>query len=297
MIRSMTGFGGAAGVVDLVHYSVELRSLNNRYFKLSCRLPEALMGMEGEFEQRIKKHMHRGSITLTVKLKDDADRAVSKINDEALAGYLTHLRELQDRLGVNGATVDLTALLSLPGVLSSAPEDPESESKTRSALLELIDQAADKLNAMRRAEGQKLAEDLAGHLQQLADRATMIRGRRPLVLREYEDRLCTRVKELIKRAELDVDKVDLLREVAIYADRSDIAEELDRTDGHLEQFRSVLERETVEPDGRTLDFISQELLREANTIASKSADATIAKASVEMKSAIDRIKEQVQNVE
>ncbi len=299
MIRSMTGFGDASRQAQGVTYTLELRSLNNRYFKLLTRLPDAVTSLEGELEQRLKKHVHRGSFSLIVKLKTDAEHAVSQVNDAALAEYLRHLQALRGKLGGDdaGTTVDLTALLSLPGVLQPAESEDTLLTRAKPVLLELVDEAAAKLNRMRDAEGRSLADDLRTHLDVLAARVATIAERRPVVLSEYEDRLRTRVQELIRKSELTVDKVDLLREVAIYADRSDVAEELSRTTGHLEQFRQTLSRETGEPDGRTLDFIAQELLREANTIASKSQDAAVARAAVEMKSAIDRIKEQVQNVE
>jgi len=294
MIRSMTGFGDAATAHNDIQYTVEVRSLNNRYYKLTCRLPDPLSSLESELEQALKKHVHRGSFTLTVKARVDSE-AGAIVNEQVLNGYLKPLEAIREKLGTEGATIELTSLLQLPGVLEQ-PED-EAAKVGRPILKKLLEEAVTKLNAMRVAEGEKLADDLRVHLSFLAERVALIAERRPLVLKDYETRLRTRVEELVSSAELTVDKVDLLREVAIYADRSDIAEELARTQGHIDQFEAVLSRNDGEPDGRTLDFIAQELLREANTVASKSQDATIARAAVEMKSAIDRIKEQVQNVE
>lgn len=294
MIRSMTGFGDAAAAHNDIQYTVEVRSLNNRYYKLTCRLPDPLSSLESELEQALKKHVHRGSFTLTVKARVDSE-AGAIVNELVLDGYLKPLEAIRKKLGTEGTTIELTSLLQLPGVLEQ-PED-EAAKAGRPILKKLLEEAVSKLNAMRVAEGEKLADDLRVHLNFLAERVALIAERRPLVLKDYETRLRTRVEELVSSAELTVDKVDLLREVAIYADRSDIAEELARTQGHIDQFETVLSRNDGEPDGRTLDFIAQELLREANTVASKSQDATIARAAVEMKSAIDRIKEQVQNVE
>ncbi len=297
MILSMTGFGEASATVDHVHYTVELRSLNNRYLKVSCRLPEMISGLEGELEQRMKKHLRRGSVTITVKARVEAEGAVDKVNDQALAEYLSHLKMLRQQLGGEGTTVDLANLLQLPGVLQPAEDESQRQAKAKTVLIDLLDEAAGKLNKMRHIEGQALAGELAVHCDAIRAQAAIVREQAPKVAEQYHERLQARVQEMLHKAELEVGKVDLLREVAVYADRIDITEELARTEAHLDQFAAVVKQDDGEPGGRTLDFIAQELLREANTIASKSNDASIARAAVEMKSSIDRIKEQVQNVE
>jgi uncharacterized protein (TIGR00255 family) len=296
MIRSMTGFGDAAAKTDGVSYHVELRSVNNRYFKASLRLPEAVAALEAEMEMVLRRKLYRGSIVLTVKLKIEGELAASRVNDEALLAYLEHLETIQSRLTTQESRIDLTQLLTLPGVLQPSQDEITLMERARPVLTKLVDEAADRLLAMRSAEGRAVADDLLGQLALIRQRMNLIGGRAPAVIEEYHHRLRGRVEELLARAELKFGEVDLIREVALYAERSDISEELSRMAGHLDQFAHVVEAKD-DAVGRTLDFIAQEMLREANTIASKSNDTTISRAIVEVKAAIDRIKEQVQNVE
>jgi uncharacterized protein (TIGR00255 family) len=298
MIRSMTGFGQAANQIDGVHYAVEVRSVNNRYFKSTIRLPEELASLETELETQLRKRVHRGSITLTVKFRLADEVSPYQINDHALQDYLKHLQQLRDQVGNSQtANIDLTALLGLPGVLVQTDDLEQITVKARGALKPLVDQAIDGLLKMRTVEGQALADDLLGHRSAIETRLSEIATRAPQVVDEYHQRLRNRVNELLAKAQLDVAQPDLIREVAVYAERCDIAEEVSRLTGHMQQFEEILTNGNEEPSGRTLDFLTQEMLREANTIASKSNDVTIARHIVEVKGAIDRIKEQVQNVE
>ncbi len=297
MIRSMTGFGDAAAEVNGTHYAVELRSLNNRHFKVTIRLPDDVLGLEAELERALRKQVNRGSFTLTVKMKLNAAGVVSRVNDDAVLTYLDHLEAIRRKVADQSVNIDLTALLALPGVLQPAEDVEAVVEQARPTLLGLVTQAADKMNAMRLTEGKALCADLVKRCEVIREHIDAIAGRAPLVVDEYHDRLRQRIDELLAKAELSVNQADLIREVAIFADRSDIAEELTRTAGHLDQFRQVVDAPDDEPCGRTLDFIAQELLREANTIASKSNDAEISRRIVIVKSTIDRIKEQVQNVE
>ncbi|MFG0248731.1 MAG: YicC/YloC family endoribonuclease [Phycisphaeraceae bacterium JB051] len=298
MIRSMTGFGQAANQIDGVHYAVEIRSVNNRYFKSTIRVPEELASLETELETQLRKRVHRGSITLTVKFRLADDVSPYQINDLALQDYLKHLQQLRDQVGNSQtANIDLTALLGLPGVLVQTDDLEQITAKARVALKPLVDQAIDGLSKMRSVEGMALAEDLLGHRAAIESRLSEIAQRAPQVVDEYHDRLRNRVNELLAKAQLDIAQPDLIREVAVYAERCDIAEEVSRLTGHMQQFQEMLTNDNDEPSGRTLDFLTQEMLREANTFASKSNDVTIARHIVEVKGAIDRIKEQVQNVE
>lgn len=298
MIRSMTGFGQAACQVDGVHYAVEIRSVNNRYFKSTIRLPEELACLEADLEAKLRKRVHRGSITMTVKFRLADDVSPYQINDSALQDYLKHLQQLRDQIGnAQTANIDLTALLGLPGVLVQAEDMEKVAANARTALKPLVDHACDGLLKMRLNEGQALANDLLSHRQAIATRLAEIATRAPQVVDEYHQRLRNRVNELLAKAQLDVAQPDLIREVAVYAERCDIAEEVSRLTGHMQQFEEILTNSGGEPAGRTLDFLTQEMLREANTIASKSNDVTIARHIVEVKGSIDRIKEQVQNVE
>ncbi len=298
MIRSMTGFGDAATQDDATHYHVELRSLNNKYFKATIRLPEPIAGLEAEIEAALRKLVHRGSFTVTVKIKQSDAHAASKVNDAALLDYLNHLETIHARMGDDRAVhIDLTALLAMPGVLQPSDDDEALLDRSRPVVMRLLHEAFQRLDAMRQREGELLAEDLLRQRDVIHDRLTRVRSRVGHVIDEYHQRLRTRIDQLMAKAELRLNEDDLVREVAIYADRSDISEEIQRLTGHVGQFEQIIASRTNEPAGRTLDFMAQEMLREANTMGSKSNDATISRAVVELKSAIDRIKEQVQNVE
>ncbi|MEX2671133.1 MAG: YicC/YloC family endoribonuclease [Phycisphaeraceae bacterium] len=301
MIQSMTGFGDATCVRDEVSYAVEIRSLNNRYLKASVRLPEELAVMEAELESLLRKRLARGSVTLSVSYKRTAATAAYEVNEAALHRYLEHLETIEKKavgdLGRPDAVViELASLLGLPGVVQQ-PDESELVAEARPVIHELVAQACDKLMAMRRSEGEGLRDDLLSHVDYIEQRLGIIFERAPGVVEEYHQRLRSRIDDLTARAELAVQEVDLVREVAIFAERCDISEELQRLRAHLEQFADILKEEESRPVGRTLDFVTQELLREANTIGSKSNNADIARMIVEIKGAIDRMKEQVQNVE
>lgn len=296
MIRSMTGFGEATANADGVHYFLELRSLNNKYFKTNIRLPDELQALEPEIESHLRKRLTRGTITCVVKVSDTSASAAMTVNHAALSSYISQVRATPE-IADGTVSVQLGPLLGLPGVLQ-APTDEESRiERARGVLKALLDEAADHLVSMREREGVFLVEDLMGHRGVITDRLALVAEQAPSAVEEYEKRLRLRVETMMQDAGVRVDQVDLVREVAVYAEKSDISEEVARLGGHMDQYRDLLANDDDRPVGRTLDFLAQEMLREANTIASKSADATISKATVEIKGAIDRIKEQVQNVE
>jgi uncharacterized protein (TIGR00255 family) len=241
-------------------------------------------------------------VTLSIRMRRDEALAAGRINTAALADYARQLRaaraQIEGQAGAGDiAPLNLGDLMNLPGVLEIADDLEKLIATVRPLVMKLLDQAYAKFVAMRRREGDALIEDLGRHRRQIAEHLEIVRARAPHVAEEYHDRLRTRVQELIARAQLKVDQVDLLRETAIYAERCDISEEVSRLGTHLEHFDQVLTGSNGEPSGRTIEFLAQEMLREANTIASKSNDASISRATVAMKSAIDRIKEQAQNVE
>lgn len=293
MIVSMTGFGDAAQERDGTHYAVEIRSLNNRYFKPTIKLPDALGGLEPEIESMLRRQLGRGSITYILKMRSDSAEAAYHINTKALKAYLDQLQEVKglDRL----VSIDLAGLVELPGVCQE-PRDETDEIERHAPMIRAITASAiDKLQAMRDREGRALFEDLMKHVNVIQQSLDVIATRAPFVIDDYHKRLLTRVNQLLSKAELRINEPDLLREVAVFAERADISEEIQRLSTHLRAFEEAGHSE--EHAGRKLDFITQEMLREANTIASKANDALIAKQIVEIKGAIDRLKEQVQNVE
>lgn len=297
MIRSMTGFGDASAGAGGVSYTLELRSLNNKFFKLSCRLPEELLGLEAELESYLRKRVARGSFGLNLKMRLDGESAASRINEDALMAYLGHLEVVREKVHEQSMHIDLTQLLAMPGVMQPAQDAEAMLKVARPVVTTLLDGALAKLLSMRTTEGAALATDLSGLLNVILEKVEVVAERSPRVVDEYHDKLRARVDELMAKAQLKVNETDLIREVAVFADRADIAEELTRMRGHVAQFREVLASDEDAPAGRTLDFLAQEMLREANTMGSKCNDAQISRCVVELKSTIDRIKEQVQNVE
>ncbi|MGN6627323.1 MAG: YicC/YloC family endoribonuclease [Tepidisphaeraceae bacterium] len=292
MIVSMTGFGDAAAEHDGTHYVVEIRSLNNRFFKAVIKLPDVISGMEPEIETLLRDRLVRGSITLILKMRVEGAEAAYLINQAALQSYL---QQLEGITTAGGARIDLAALLSLPGVCQEPADDVDHLEKHQPTIRRLISTAMDKLLVMRAREGQALYADLIKHSGVIAAALAEIEKRAPFVIDEYHRRLSSRVAELMSKAQLQVQQVDLIKEVAVFAERSDISEEIQRLRHHLKAFENACR--TTEHAGRKLDFITQEMLREANTIGSKANDAIIAGHVVDIKGAIDRMKEQVQNVE
>jgi len=286
----MTGFGDANAAGEGVHCAVEVRSLNNRYFKAMIRLPDEISGLEAELESLLRQRINRGSVTIKVTVRLDSAAAAYSVNEAALRQYLEQAEHL------TGGQVEVGAMLALPGVLQP-PVESGLLDQVRPLVTRLVDQACGKLDQMRRAEGEGLDRDLRGHLELIEARLQTILERAPTVVETYQDRLQQRVRQMLADAEIEVNQVDLIKEVAVFADKVDIAEEAQRIRAHLARFAEILDAEDDQPAGRTLDFVAQELLREANTIASKSNDGRIARDIVDVKGAIDRIKEQVQNVE
>ncbi len=295
MIRSMTGFGGASTQRDGAHYVLEVRSLNNRYFKAQVRLPEELQGLEAELEAALARRINRGTVVIAVRFADNSAEAAAQINVKAVQRYLDQVLAVEG-LDHNSARFDLGALLALPGVLITDTGEARLE-RVRSVLLGLLDEAVGKLITMRDREGREIHADLHKHCSAINEHVKVIAERVPRILELYQEKLKLRMQSLLEKSKAEVREEDLLREVAIFAERSDIAEEVARLQGHLSQITEIIDSDRDEPSGRTLDFIAQELLREANTIGSKCLDVDVSRRIVEIKGAIDRIKEQVQNVE
>jgi len=293
MICSMTGFGEATFEEAGVVYQAEIRSVNNRYFKAAIRLPDEYAFLESDVERLLRERLTRGSITFRVFRRAIGPDAAQELNADALRSYVRQLRAVaRDDPQL---TIDLAALVALPGVCEANELDEEQRARAWELFARLVNAAVEALLRMRAGEGEALAADLRQHTEQVRTRLAAIRQRVPLVVTGYRDRLLARVQELIAQSNVKLAADDLLREVSIYAERSDISEELARLDAHLEQFHAALS--SPEAAGRKLEFIAQEMLREGNTIAAKALDPQISREIIEVKAAIDRIKEQVLNVE
>lgn len=292
MILSMTGFGEAQLEEDGHAYHLEVRSVNNRYFKASIRLPEDFAWMETQLEQLLRRRLTRGSISMRLHLRDLSASAAQDVNVAAIEHYITQLKTVLP--AEPNFTIDLATLAVLPGVCQPHELTEQQRRHGEELVTRLAESAIDKLLEMRAAEGRALAEDLKQHCHAIREHLEAVRTYIPDMLEAYRDRLTARVEELIAGSNVRLAEEDLLKEVSIYAERSDVNEELSRLASHLQQFEEAIA--SAESAGRKLDFITQEMLREANTIGSKAGDAEVARHVIEIKGAIDRIKEQVQNV-
>jgi uncharacterized protein (TIGR00255 family) len=290
----MTGFGQGCSEVDGVVYTVEVRSVNNRYFKAQIRVPDMAAYLEGEIERLHRDSIHRGTVSYTLRMKNISGEAFFDVDENAMKTYVQRLNGLLGNADGH-SHIDLASILSLPGIVQPVVPDQAHMEKMRQVILSLTSEALEMLKESRIEEGKSISTDLLANLDRIAENLDIVRSRVDDVIQEYHTRLKDRVDRLLAKAQLSIDQDLLAREVAVFAERSDIAEELSRLAAHLEQFRKCCQ--TGGTVGRRLDFMTQEMLREANTIASKSSDTTINQSVIEMKCAIDRIKEQVQNVE
>jgi uncharacterized protein (TIGR00255 family) len=294
MLNSMTGFARVCREIGGVSYAVEIRSVNNRYFKPSLRLPEAASFLEQDIEKLLRNSIYRGAVNFLLRFKNVSGEPMFEVDSAAIKSYVEKLNNIQCGTGVQ-CRINLADLLMLPGVIRPQEPDPDKSENLKKAVFEVVNEALEQLKKMRALEGQSLADDLKQQCSSITTLLEQIKTRSKVVVVEYQNKLSARVKDLLSSVRLELDKDTLAREVALFADRSDISEETIRLSSHLEQFLSNCERGDYA--GRRLDFISQEMLREANTIASKASDAKICLAVVEIKSCIERIKEQVQNIE
>lgn len=292
----MTGFGSATAEAEGCRFAVEVKSVNNRFFKAVVRVPEELSTLETEIETAVSRRLGRGSVMVLVRFVPGGAVAAAEVNPDAARSALTALLaalpvELRDR-----ATVDLGALLAVPGVLRTDGVGQIVEF-ARPVVLRLVEEACASVLEMRAREGESIARELVRHGEAIEAALAVVRERAPFATNAYQDRLRQRMNTLLAEVGATAAESDLLREVAAFAERSDIAEEVVRLSGHIAQFREVIAPSQRDPAGRTLDFLSQEMLREANTIVSKCLDVEVGRRIVEVKGAIDRLKEQVQNVE
>ncbi len=294
MISSMTGFGEASAEVDGVVYIVEIKTVNNRYVKIHLRMPEIVSFLEMEVGGLLRKSIRRGTVNCSIRMKNVSGQALFDVDANALNGYLIKLKDLARSNDIN-YQIDLAEMLTLPGIVQPAVPAQEQADKMKTTILELVACAVEKLKQMRAREGAMLVEDLTANCELMSEKLELIRQRSPEVVKEYHEKLGKRTAELLATGQLDIDAEIIARETVIFADRCDIAEELTRLESHMHQF--VTHCQSDQNAGRRLDFISQEMLREANTIASKASDARITQWVIDVKCAIERIKEQVQNIE
>jgi uncharacterized protein (TIGR00255 family) len=296
MINSMTGYGNAEGRLSGTTYAVEISTVNNRYFKPTLRLPETLEFLENDVEKELRREVSRGTVNYTLRQKGAPAEALFEINEKALATLLKRLGKISPAGGLE-RELDLGGLLALPGILSPAIPGGKEAEKIRRKVIAVTRQALKGLKSMRATEGEALTADLEKNCKAIKISLEQIQNRSAAGPQQYAEKLKKRVEELLSVAKLKLNDETLAREVAIFADRADISEEIARLDSHLVQFTKSLKASAGQGEGRKLDFICQEMLREANTIGSKAGDSDIVHLVVDIKCRIDRIKEQVQNVE
>lgn len=292
MIKSMTGYGRGEWTNENKRVEVEIKSFNHRYCDVQIHLPRRLNSFEGQVRQLVKQRVSRGKIEVSVQI-DDASLGEQRLEvDLDLAkDYILGLRMLQEKLNLPGE-INLETFINFREIFTRKEVEPNLE-KERALLQAAIEEALISLDKMRQEEGAILAQDFHQRLQTIEELVRHIEERAPLALKAYHQRLSQKVQEFCLGEQID--EARLAQEIAYLAERSDISEELVRMKSHLYQFRQMLGR--TEPMGRKLEFILQEINREANTIAAKASDAETAQLVVEIKSELEKMREQVQNVE
>jgi uncharacterized protein (TIGR00255 family) len=292
-LRSMTGCGAGQATDGASSCRVEIRSVNNRFFKLAFRAPDGFAPLEGRVEATIRERVRRGALQVDVDVTGPAAPAGRRLNCDQLQAYLDDLERFCAARDLP-LPRSLDGLLGLPGLLVDAAPDPAAADRAWPLVSRALAEAIERLDAMRVAEGTALGVELRGICGEISAIAATIAARVPRLVEEHRARLVERVRTVLAPHGVTATTADVLREVALLADRSDVAEEVARIASHVAQAERLLATEAA---GRPLDFLAQEFAREANTIGSKVADAEVAHAVVDLKTRIERFREQVQNIE
>lgn len=292
MIKSMTGFGRASKETDGYVITVELKSVNHRYFEFNCRLPRQYGFAEEKLKSYINSRVSRGKVDcfLTVEALN-TDNAEVVVNHTLASAYVQALKELSAEYGLK-EDFGTTAISRFPDVLILKKAE-EDEEKLWGYIQDVAAEAVDKFIAMREIEGAKMKDDISSRGKYILDCVSFIEQRSPETVKEYNDKLIERVHDLLGDVSLDEGRI--LQEVAVFADKVAVAEETVRLRSHIDQLESFLN--SAEPVGRKMDFLVQEINREANTIGSKASNVDIARKVVDIKAEIEKIREQIQNIE
>lgn len=294
MLLSMTGHGEAHRRHDKVAVAIEVRTINSRYFKLTLRTNDVYNSLESSIEAVVRERIRRGTLQVNLRVDRQPSPDDFQISDVVLASYHKQLRLLSEEIGLV-ESVRLDGLLNLPGVVldrTNLRRDAEADWPIIEATLK---EALDNLASMRVEEGRAMEVDLAANCQIIARQLEAIVARSPLVVDAYRARMTDRLNKLLAELGVTITAADVVREVGLFAERSDIAEETVRLKSHLEQFETIMR--TEEACGRKLEFVTQEMFRETNTMGSKANDAEISRHVIEIKTAIERMREMIQNVE
>ena len=294
MIKSMTGFGRCRTVLHGREISVEIKSVNHRFFEFSCRTPKGYGFLDDKLKALVNSRVSRGKIDMfvTVGAVEDTPAEV-KINHSLVSGYINAMKEISETYGIEN-DVTVTAISRFPDVYTVS-KAPENEEEITADVLEAANTAIDGFIAMREAEGEKMKADILGRAEVILATVDEIDERSPQTVKEYEERLLDRINRTLQDYNINIDEQRVLTEVAVFADKVAVAEETVRLRSHFAQLSKIMESQT--PIGREIDFIIQEMNREANTIGSKVQDAEIAHKVVKIKSEIEKMREQIQNIE
>jgi len=290
----MTGFGDARFQDERLSVSVEVRAVNNRYLKVATKCPEAYATLEAEIERIVRESISRGTVNVAIRVDRLWGSDEYVINQVALKSFWAQLQSAAREL-VAPPPVDLAQLLVVPGVVSDESRRSADVQADGQIIRRLLAEALAKLQTFRIDEGRSMASELAQNAAQVGECLKQVMALAPQVVAEYRAKMLERVRQLLADSGVTLTETDLIREVSIFSDRSDINEEITRLRSHLEQFESFI-REPAST-GRKLDFLSQEMNREVNTIGSKANNVAIAHSVVEMKAAIEKMREILQNVE
>ena len=291
-LLSMTGYGSAKGSVEGQEITVELKSVNNRYLDCSVRLPRNFLFAEDPVKQAVSAGVSRGKVDVFVSAQASQDSGtVVSVNEELARGYRDAVARIAETLGLESG-LNAFSLARFPDVLTVERCELDKD-KAAAALSDITAKAVEEFNAMREREGERLRQDMLGKLETIEGLVSVVEERSPQTVKEYRERLEARLRDILADRSLDEQRV--ITEAAIFADRTAVDEETVRLRSHIAQFRTMLEEGS--PIGRKMDFLVQEFNRESNTIGSKCSDASLAKVVVDLKSEIEKIREQLQNVE
>lgn len=289
---SMTGYGRGEALLEGLRFIVEIQSINRKQSDIALSIPRSLQALEPRIREKLQSKISRGRLNASIQVEaPPAQLGESAINESLAAAYLSAINRLRDSLALSGE-VTLDLILRAPGVLQTPTQNLDPE-VCWPALDCALERALEGLISMRKTEGLNLASDLRSRLALLKSRTAEIRGRAPEIAKNYRSQLLDRIAN--SELPVSVDEERLVREVVLFADKSDISEELTRLDSHAEQFASLIER--GEPIGRTLEFLTQEIARELNTLGTKSNDAQISHWVVQAKAELEKIREQLLNIE
>ncbi len=288
MLLSMTGHGQSQRSLDGVNIWAEVRSVNNRYLKISVSTTDRLADLEASIRQKVQEQLRRGSVHVSIEIRRDTRQEPFRINSELL-------QKIHKQLLILDANASVTALVGLPGIVETTPDQRPDSVELWNLVQPVLSVALEGLTHMRQVEGESMQRDLSDNCTLIEQQLALIVERAPTVAAGYATRLKERINQMLAAHEVTITPSDIVREVGIFADRCDISEETVRLQAHIDQFRTNID--SGQGDGRKLEFLTQEMLRETNTIGSKANDSGISRCVVEIKTAIERVREMTQNVE